>query len=208
MNHQQAQRGPTAPSGPRKRSMRRRLAAVGVAGLAAIAVAAFALTQSSSAQSPPTKASLAVTSGGTSHSKSQPTVTVTAMSRGSFGKILVTGSGATLYRYTPDKPNMPTCRGGCATAWPPLVLPAGAGPVRAGGGLTGLSSVVLPNGDRQVTYDRMPLYRFADDSGTSVNGQGIGGVWYVVHPASSAPASHAGATSTSSGAVTGGGYGY
>ena len=44
---------------------------------------------------------------------------------------------------------------------------------------------MLPDGRRQLTYNRTPLYTFADDHGTSVNGQGIGGVWFVVHPTTS-----------------------
>jgi hypothetical protein len=69
---------------------------------------------------------------------------------------------------------------------------------------------MLSDGRRQLTYNKMPLYTFADDSGTSVDGQGIGGVWFVVHPTTTtrsvtrtAPSAAPDATSSS-----GGGYGY
>jgi predicted lipoprotein with Yx(FWY)xxD motif len=135
---------------------------------------------------------------------------VSAATRGSFGDILVSGSGATLYRYDADKPNMPTCTGSCATAWPPLLLPVGTTSVKAGSGLTGVGSVMLSDGRSQVTYDQMPLYTFASDSGTSVNGQGVGG-FFVVHPTHTSSVSPKPATTPATTTPTtssGGGYGY
>jgi hypothetical protein len=57
----------------------------------------------------------------------------------------------------------------------------------------------------------MPLYRFSgDQSKGSTAGQGIGGIWFVVHPSSSASAtaSKSGGGSTTSSSGSGGGYGY
>jgi predicted lipoprotein with Yx(FWY)xxD motif len=193
----------------------RHLAGVGVIVVVAAGVLAFVLTQSSSAQTASKAAaghSSSTANGSTPQSPQTPTQSVSpveATGRGTFGTILVTASGASLYRYTPDKPNMPTCTGSCAMAWPPDLLPAGSTSIPSGS-LTGLGSVMLPDGRRQLTYNRTPLYTFADDSGTSVNGQGIGGVWFVVHPTSStrtatpatAPTAPAGPSSS------GGGYGY
>ena len=34
------------------------------------------------------------------------------------GNMLVDDRGMTLYRYTPDQPNVSTCYDGCARAWP------------------------------------------------------------------------------------------
>jgi hypothetical protein len=75
---------------------------------------------------------------------------------------------------------------------------------------------MVSDGRRQLTYNRMPLYTFSDDSGTSVNGQGIGGVWFVVHPTASTKTTTttkttktpAAPTSSVSKSSPGGGYGY
>jgi predicted lipoprotein with Yx(FWY)xxD motif len=100
--------------------------------------------------------------------------------RGKLGMILVTGSGMTLYRYTPDGTGKPTCTGGCASAWPPLLLPANQPAAKASAGVTGIGSVAS-HGHRQVTYHHMPLYTYAGDKAAGqVNGQGIGGVWFVI----------------------------
>jgi predicted lipoprotein with Yx(FWY)xxD motif len=180
------------------RNLKMRLALVAIPMAVAVGVLAFVLTQSSSAQATNQPAS----------SPSPQTATandlVTTATRGSFGNILVSGSGATLYRYDADKPNMPTCTGGCAMAWPPLLLPAGTTSVKAGAGVTGVGSVSLSDGRRQVTYNQMPLYTFASDSGSSVNGQGVGG-FSVVHPTNTTTTTPTTTTPTTS---SGGGYGY
>jgi predicted lipoprotein with Yx(FWY)xxD motif len=199
----------------RSRRKPKRLAGVGVIVVVAAGVLAFVLTQSSSAQTAskaPAGHSSSTVSNSSPQSTQPPTQSVSpveAKSRGTFGNILVTASGATLYRYTPDKPNMPTCAGSCAMAWPPDLLPAGSTSIPPGG-LTGLGSVMLPDGRRQLTYNRTPLYTFADDSGTSVNGQGIGGVWFVVHPTATTHSATRAAAPTAPAAPSssGGGYGY
>jgi predicted lipoprotein with Yx(FWY)xxD motif len=49
-----------------------------------------------------------------------------------------------------------------------------------------LGTVEHPDGI-QVTYNGWPLYFFADDSAPGdVNGQGVGGVWYVLDPTGNA----------------------
>jgi len=204
-------------TGMQNRSRRRpkRLAGVGVIAVVAAGVLAFVLTQSSSAQTASKAAaghSASTVSNSSPQSPQPPAQSVSsveAKSRGTFGTILVTASGATLYRYTPDKPNMPTCTGSCAMAWPPDLLPAGSTSIPSGG-LTGLGSVMLSDGRRQLTYNRTPLYTFADDSETSVNGQGIGGVWFVVHPTTSTHTATRAAAPTAPAAPSssGGGYGY
>lgn len=189
------------------RNLKKRLAGVAVVLAVGIGVLAFALTQSSAAQTA-SKTSTPGASPAAQMASAQDAVT--AATRDSFGDILVSGSGATLYRYDADKPNMPTCTGSCATAWPPLLLPVGTTSVKAGSGLTGVGSVMLSDGRSQVTYNQMPLYTFASDSGTSVNGQGVGG-FSVVHPASTSSVSPKPATTPTTTTPTtssGGGYGY
>lgn len=189
------------------KNLKRRLAGVAVVVAVAIGVLAFALTQSSSAQ---TAGQTPTSTASSKAATSTAADAVTTATRGSFGNILVTGAGVTLYRYDADRPNMPTCTGSCAMAWPPLLLPAGTTSVKAGARLTGVGSVMLSDGQSQVTYNKMPLYTFASDSGTSVNGQGVGG-FSVVHPtATSSVAAKAPTTPTTMAPTTssGGGYGY
>jgi len=140
-----------------------------------------------------------------SHKSTAPTVKV--VTRGSLGSILVTGSGYTLYRYTPDKANDPTCTGSCASAWPPLLVSGGT---KSPKGPAGLSSVKVTGG-RQVTYHGIPLYRYAmDTSPSDTLGQGVEGTWYVVHPTATATtAAHSGGVGHGSTSTTSsGGYGY
>jgi predicted lipoprotein with Yx(FWY)xxD motif len=203
-------------SGSRRRP--KLVAALSVIVVVVAGALALVLTQTSSTSSAQTASkatgtpSSSTANGSTPQSPTTQTQSVSpveAKSRGTFGTVLVTASGATLYRYTPDKPNMPTCMGSCAMAWPPDLLPTGSTSTPPAG-LTGLGSVMLPDGRRQLTYNRTPLYTFADDHGTSVNGQGIGGVWFVVHPSSSihtATRTTAPVTPPAS-SSSGGGYGY
>lgn len=94
-------------------------------------------------------------------------VVVKVATRGSFGRILTTVGGLTLYKH----PNGP-CTGSCLTIWPPLLMPRGKTVPR---GIAGLRTVKLASGRRQVTYRHRRLYTFVNDSGTSVNGNGVAG---------------------------------
>src|SRR5512143_1268189 len=62
--------------------------------------------------------------------------TVTTATSPTFGAILTGPDGRTLYTYSADSAGTSTCTGGCATAWPPLTVPAGQTPT-AGTGVTG-----------------------------------------------------------------------
>jgi predicted lipoprotein with Yx(FWY)xxD motif len=96
------------------------------------------------------------------------------------GTVLRTSKGLTLYQLTTDSSTTSTCSGGCAQAWPPLLLPKGFDRI-VGDGLTGFSTISRTGGGRQVTYHGMPLYTYAGDSRPGeANGQGIGGVWFAV----------------------------
>jgi predicted lipoprotein with Yx(FWY)xxD motif len=120
--------------------------------------------------------SLLFTATASADPQKKPPVVVTAARRPAVGRILVTAAPtrATLYRDTNDPPNTPTCTGGCASVWPPLVLPAGDTTPRGAKGVTGLGTVKIAGGLLQVTYNGEPLYTFVSDSGHSVNGNGAG----------------------------------
>jgi predicted lipoprotein with Yx(FWY)xxD motif len=108
--------------------------------------------------------------------------TVVKVASSKYGKIIVAADGHTLYMYKADKGTTSECYGGCASYWPALLTKrkptAGSGVVASKLGTTKRS-----NGTLQVTYAGHPLYYYGGDqtAGTE-NGQGSGGVWYVLAP--------------------------
>jgi predicted lipoprotein with Yx(FWY)xxD motif len=127
-----------------------------------------------------------------------PSVTTVAVARSGtvdaryvsgFGRILVTGSGITLYLLTSDPPGGSNCTGPCSLSWPPLEV---SGRMKAGPGIHPalLSSFGRSDGGRQVLYDKHALYTFEEDTGPGmVSGQGVatyGGTWWVVSPSGQA----------------------
>ena len=142
---------------------------------------------------------------------SQPTLaagdaTVQLSKDAKLGDILVDSKGMTLYRFEKDQADVSNCNGGCAAAWPPLVVAAGQDPT-AGDGVTGkLGVITRQDGSLQVTYNSLPLYYFASDSQPGdTNGQDVGDVWYVVHPTDAAGTPEAAPTAAP--ASSSGGYG-
>jgi predicted lipoprotein with Yx(FWY)xxD motif len=90
---------------------------------------------------------------------------VEGVTRAPVGKMLATTAGASLYTIAGS------CTGSCLTVWPPLMMPAGKTKPR---GADCLSTISMAGG-LQVTYNNKPLYTFEDDSGTSLNGNHVGG---------------------------------
>ena len=126
----------------------------------------------------------------------KPTVK-TAFNKKLGKTVLDTPGGLTLYRNTQEKNHRIRCTGGCAKAWPPLLVAAGSKPV-AGAGIVQakLATIKRPDGKTQVTYGGWPLYRFASDSKPGdANGQGIEGIWFSVTVAGSGSGSGSGSTS-------------
>jgi predicted lipoprotein with Yx(FWY)xxD motif len=98
-----------------------------------------------------------------------------------FGRILTNAKGITLYYLKSDGPNQSTCFGGCAQAWPPLLVTghAGLGSLH----LPGKLATIARSGTFQVTYNSWPLYTFIGDRKPGdTTGQGIAGVWFVATP--------------------------
>jgi predicted lipoprotein with Yx(FWY)xxD motif len=102
--------------------------------------------------------------------------------------ILVDSRGITLYRWTTDtgaNKGKINCIGGCASVWPPFVLPTATNNAVPGSGVTGtLTTLVNPEGKgTQVLYNGWPLYFYAKDQNPGdTTGQGVGGKWFVVTP--------------------------
>jgi predicted lipoprotein with Yx(FWY)xxD motif len=99
-----------------------------------------------------------------------------------LGEILVDGDGMTLYGFTDDGDGVPTCAAECAATWPAHLVD---GEPVLGDGLDPavFTQVDGVDGGTQLKAGAWPLYRFAGDAAPGdLNGQGSGGVWFVVAP--------------------------
>lgn len=157
--------------------------------LAAVALAACGSTAASpSVAAPVTPSPQAATPSPAPDESSPAAGAVTVMvATSDLGQILVDGEGRTLYLFTPDEPTgNPTCYDACAQQWPALLA---EGEVTVGPGLddSDFSTATRTDGGDQVKIGTWPLYYFASDAAPGdTNGQGVGGVWYVVSPAGEA----------------------
>jgi predicted lipoprotein with Yx(FWY)xxD motif len=175
--------------------------------VAATAVAAFAAgcgssgnagssSASTNSSSPPSSSAPATGESGTLQAHST-----------SLGRILVDGTGRTLYLFKADTGTSSHCYGSCAQAWPPDTTTGHPG----AHGLNATLVATAPRNDHttQVTYNGHRLYRFSEDTKPGdTTGQGstaFGGAWYVVSP-SGTPITSTAPSPSSSG--SGGGYGY
>lgn len=101
---------------------------------------------------------------------------VVTMATTSIGAVLTGPNGLTLYTHAGDTATSSTCTGGCATAWPPLTVPAG-GSATGGTGVTGtFGTLTRADGKVQVTYNGKPLYGWQGDSSPGdTTGNGVNG---------------------------------
>lgn len=107
---------------------------------------------------------------------------VVAVSDNALGKIMTDAAGLTLYGFTNDSPGTSTCAGGCASAWPPVIVDASIdlNKLPASGSF---SIIDRADGTKQLQAGKFPLYHFAGDAAAGeTNGQGSGGSWFVLAP--------------------------
>lgn len=100
----------------------------------------------------------------------------------SLGEILTDGDGMTLYTFANDAVNLSSCYGTCAKNWPPLLV---TDTITIPDGLPygNMGFIIRDDSTHQVTYNGMPLYRYAADHAPGdTNGEGIGGKWHVARP--------------------------
>ncbi|MEX2011684.1 MAG: hypothetical protein WEF51_05565 [Chloroflexota bacterium] len=153
--------------------------------VAAVALAACGSTAASpSVVAPATPSPQAATPSPSPDESSPAAGAATVMvATSDLGQILVDGEGRTLYLFTPDEPTgISTCYEGCAPTWPALLA---EGEITVGPGLddSDFSTALRTDGGDQVKIGNWPLYYFASDAAPGdTNGQGQGGVWYVVSP--------------------------
>jgi predicted lipoprotein with Yx(FWY)xxD motif len=96
-------------------------------------------------------------------------------------RILVNRNGLTLYYWEQEHPGKIACAGGCAQAWPPLLVPLGVKVQRIVRGIKGqLGTIRRPEGTRQVTFNGRALYLYTGDKKPGdTNCQAQEG-WYVI----------------------------
>jgi predicted lipoprotein with Yx(FWY)xxD motif len=109
------------------------------------------------------------------------TVFVSLGSAKGLGEVLVNSEGRTLYAFSGDSGEEPTCEGACAKAWPPLLDENGEPQPSNGTGAARLGTVERADGSKQVTYAGHPLYSYTGDKMPGdANGNGssaFGGTW-------------------------------
>ena len=119
----------------------------------------------------------------TASSSGQLIQTAMATVNGKSETILTNAQGMTLYYRTTDMPPATVCSGGCASAWPPLLV-SGSNTPTSKSSLPGKLSVQTDANGTQVEYNGHPLYTFSGDTAPGqTTGEGFGGVWHVVTPA-------------------------
>lgn len=96
--------------------------------------------------------------------------------------ILVNNGGRTLYYLKTESARHIICTGACAKLWPPLLVRSRGTRLLASSSVRGRLSIVRrPDGKLQAALNDRPLYTFArDHRAGDVNGQGFGGVWFVL----------------------------
>ena len=111
--------------------------------------------------------------------------TTVKVAKSPLGRIVVDGTGRTVYLFEKDARGRSSCSGACAQVWPPLLTSRTA---TAGNGASAslLGIARRADGTRQVTYRGHPLYRYAGDSGPrQTTGEGLrdfGAAWYALSP--------------------------
>ena len=121
----------------------------------------------------------------TGTSSGYPSAATVTVASSKVGKILVDGSGRTLYLFEADSGTTSKCYDSCAQVWP--VLTTSGQPV-AGPGVNAslLGTTQRKDGSVEVVYNGHPLYYFSGDKQPGdITGQDLnsfGAVWYVLSP--------------------------
>ena len=99
-----------------------------------------------------------------------------------FGPVLTTRSKQALYYWNVEKRagGKIRCKGGCARAWPPLIVRSRAAVPRRIAGIPGRFGVIRrPDGRLQVTHRGLPVYTYVNEEPEQVLCDDVNG-WFVV----------------------------
>jgi predicted lipoprotein with Yx(FWY)xxD motif len=129
--------------------------------------------------------------GQLSNEQSTPTkkeVRLSAALSEQFGNYVIDANGNSLYLFTNDVrgSNTSVCNGACAVTWPPLTFNPEQETLAIGSSTLNaalLGSFKREDGTTQATYNGWPLYHFSKDvSPGDTNGEGVGGIWFLLKP--------------------------
>jgi len=122
-------------------------------------------------------AALATATAGTARTDA---AVVSSFKHQTFGRVLARPDGQALYYWNRERDFKVHCTGACARAWPPLIVKRGVAVPRRITGLRGTFGVVRrPDGRRQLTHNRRPVYTYAHERRRQVLCNDVDG-WFVV----------------------------
>jgi predicted lipoprotein with Yx(FWY)xxD motif len=105
---------------------------------------------------------------------------VSSFKHQTFGRVLARPDGQALYYWTRERDFKVHCTSACARAWPPLIVKRGVAVPRRIAGFRGTFGVVRrPDGRRQLTHNRRPVYTYAHERRRQVLCNDVDG-WFVV----------------------------
>lgn len=132
-----------------------------------------------SGNSSSTSAPSSVSSSASPTSTSSTNILATSITE--LGEIIVGEDGRTVYVFTKDQKDsgVSSCTDTCLENWPPVVV--GGEPTVSEDITATIATIDMPNGQKQVTVDGMPVYYWHEDKNPGeVKGQGVGNVWYAI----------------------------
>lgn len=115
----------------------------------------------------------------------QKWVELRAANAGGLEPAVVNGNGRTVYWFSDDPVNggVSNCDGDCAKTWPPITVTKGSKLFIPGIKRENIGLVRRQDGQLQVTIGGRPVYLFSkDEKAGDVNGQNVGGKWFVINP--------------------------
>jgi predicted lipoprotein with Yx(FWY)xxD motif len=104
-----------------------------------------------------------------------------------LGKVLTDAKGFTLYTFKSDVAgDGKSAAEALAAVWPPLSLDAA--PSNVAGASGAWAVFTRADGKKQVTYEGLPLYSYANDQAPGdTKGDKVAGVWFAAVPQPNAP---------------------
>lgn len=86
-----------------------------------------------------------------------------------LGRVLTTAGKQAIYVWNKEPKGKVRCTGTCAKAWPPVLVKKGVVvPMRVTGIKGDFGTVRRPNGVRQLTFNKRPLYTYAHEKPSQV----------------------------------------